>query len=169
MTDNTKKEPKNPQGRPTIFNEVIAKRICDLTATHTMGYKRLHSMYPDLPYEQTVREWRLAHASTFGLQYAQAKIIQAEILAEECLDIADDSRNDWMESLSEEEKGNGWKLNGDHINRSRLRIDTRKWHASKLLPKKYGDLKPDDAINPEVHEDAMKRKKALEKKYKKDY
>ena len=156
-------------GRPTNFNETIAKRICDLTATHTLGYRRLEKMYDDLPSEQTVREWRLAHASTFGVQYAQAKIIQAELLAEECIDISDDSRNDWMESLDDEQKGSGWKVNGDHINRCRLRIDTRKWHASKLLPKKYGDYKTQESPNTEVDADCKKRYEELDERHKKEY
>jgi membrane protein implicated in regulation of membrane protease activity len=30
-------------------------------------------------------------------------------------------------------------VNGEHIQRSRVRIDARKWKASKLAPKKYGE------------------------------
>lgn len=167
MANTDAKIPKK-MGRPTNFNETIARRICDLVSTHTVGYRRLEKMYDDLPYEQTVREWRLAHVN-FGLQYAQAKILQAELLAEECMDIADDSRNDWMESLSDEEKGNGWKLNGDHINRSRLRIDTRKWHASKLLPKKYGDYKTQELSNTEVDEDCKRRMQEMDERNRKEY
>ena len=37
-----------------------------------------------------------------------------------------------------DERG-GWELNGEHIQRSRVRIDTRKWMLSKMLPKVYGD------------------------------
>lgn len=168
MTSKKTKEPKKI-GRPTNFNDVIAKRICDLTATHTCGYRRLEKMYDDLPSEKVVREWRLAHATSFGVQYAQAKLLQAELLAEECMDIADESRNDWMESLSDEEKGPGWKLNGDHINRCRLRIDTRKWHASKLLPKKYGEFR--DLLTPptELDDDCKKRYQQMDEKNKKDY
>lgn len=169
----TKRKPEKETrkvGRPSNFNADIAKRICDLVSTHTVGYRRLHAMYPDLPYEQTVREWRFAHAD-FGLQYAQAKLAQCELLAEECLDIADEARNDWMESLNDEEKGNGWKLNGEHINRSRLRIDTRKFFASKLLPKKYGELigLALEGKNIEVHRESIERMKELEEQYKKDY
>ena len=29
--------------------------------------------------------------------------------------------------------------NNEHIQRSRLRVDARKWIAAKLLPKRYGD------------------------------
>lgn len=168
MTPRKKPEDKLKVGAPNTYNICIAKRICDLVSTHTVGYRRLHQMYEDLPYEQTVREWRLTFPE-FGLQYAQAKIIQAELLAEECLDISDDSRNDWMESLTEDEKGNGWKLNGEHINRSRLRIDTRKWHASKLLPKKYGDVKALETVNNEVDEDCKKRYREMDEKNKKDF
>jgi hypothetical protein len=48
-----------------------------------------------------------------------------------------------MERKSEAEKGagvnTGWVLNGEHVQRSRLRVDTRKWFASKVAPKIYGD------------------------------
>ena len=50
------------------------------------------------------------------------------------LDIADDGSNDWMESQE-----GGVDYNGDAVQRSKLRIDTRKWMAAKLAPKKYGD------------------------------
>ena len=32
-------------------------------------------------------------------------------------------------------------VNSDHINRSRLRVDTRKWLMAKLMPRKYGEFK----------------------------
>lgn len=72
-------------------------------------------------------------------QYARAKEIQAEGFAEELMDIADDGTNDWMEKLDKDGKPIGWMLNGEHVQRSKLRVDTRKWVASKLLAKKYGD------------------------------
>ncbi len=30
-------------------------------------------------------------------------------------------------------------LDHEHVQRSRLRVDTRKWAAGKLAPKRYGD------------------------------
>jgi hypothetical protein len=33
----------------------------------------------------------------------------------------------------------GYRANGEHIQRSKLRVDTRKWFLSKLKPKVYGD------------------------------
>jgi len=57
-----------------------------------------------------------------------------EALAEEILEIADDGRNDTYETEDGAEK-----VNTDVINRSRLRVDTRKWLMSKLAPKKFGE------------------------------
>ena len=59
-------------------------------------------------------------------------------IADELLEIADDGRNDWMQRRGNDERG-GCELNGEHIQRSRVRIDTRKWLLSKMLPKVYGD------------------------------
>jgi hypothetical protein len=43
-----------------------------------------------------------------------------------------------MQRTGNDERG-GWEQNGEHIQRSRVRIDTRKWLLSKMLPKVYGD------------------------------
>jgi len=69
-------------------------------------------------------------------------------MAEECLEIADDATNDWMEVYDEE--GNvSYKLNGEHVQRSKLRIETRLKLLAKFNPKKYSDkiVQPDE-ISP---------------------
>lgn len=58
-------------------------------------------------------------------------------MVDDMLDIADDARNDYM--AANDPDNPGYKLNGEHINRSRLRVDARKWIAAKLKPKKYGE------------------------------
>lgn len=130
------KEPKKA-GRPSQYTPELGYLICERIATNTVGISRLCSMYEDMPVKDTIRLWRFKHPE-FSAQYAQAKMHQADLMAEECSEIADDATNDWMESF-DEEGALGWKINGEHIHRSRLRIDTRKWLASKLLPKQYGD------------------------------
>lgn len=129
---------KHPGGRPTIYTKELAELICFRTATTSFGIKKLCATYDDLPNADTIYDWRHKYPE-FSVQYAQAKLKQAEFMAEEIIGIADDATNDWMDTLSDEEKGIGWKLNGEHYARSRLRIDTRKWLASKLLPKTYGN------------------------------
>jgi len=61
-----------------------------------------------------------------------------EGMAEEILEISDDGRNDW----TTRENGRGELVDcvdQDHIQRSKLRVDARKWLLSKLRPDKYGD------------------------------
>lgn len=62
-----------------------------------------------------------------------------DLMAEEILDIADDGTNDWMEKKDDEDNCIGWRENGEAVQRSKLRVDTRKWLMSKLAPKKYGE------------------------------
>lgn len=89
-----------------------------------------------MPNKSTVFRW-LAAREDFRDQYARARDAQADALAEETLDIADEASNDWMARNDPENPG--WVVNGEHIQRSRLRVDARKWFASKVAPKKYGE------------------------------
>jgi hypothetical protein len=70
-------------------------------------------------------------------QYARACEERCVALAEDAIDIADDGSNDWMDENDPENPG--YRANGEHIQRSKLRVDTRKWFLSKLKPKVYGD------------------------------
>jgi hypothetical protein len=75
----------------------------------------------------------------FKQQYTKAKEESADALFEQILDIADDGSNDWVEQHSEDAGKAAYKVNGEAIQRSKLRVDTRKWMAGKMRPKKYGD------------------------------
>jgi hypothetical protein len=73
----------------------------------------------------------------FCTRYARAKEEQADFMIEEMIDIADDGSNDLMTITKGDIEYE--QENKEVTNRSKLRIDTRKWIASKLKPKKYGD------------------------------
>lgn len=110
----------------------IKDKICDIISTNTIGLHRLVKNYNDLPAVSTIMLW-LANDKDFSEQYARARETQADLLADEIIEIADDTVND--SKFTE----NGEIENKEWINRSRLRVDARKWKASKLAPKKYGD------------------------------
>lgn len=116
------------------YSDDLAARICDEIAEG----RSLRDICSDeeMPDKATVLRW-LAANEQFRDHYARAREAQADAIFDEILDIADDARNDWMERRGEEDAG--WVANGEHIQRSRLRIDARKWMAGKLQPKKYGD------------------------------
>ena len=128
----TTNKTKKKVGRPTDYNNKLADLICERVATHEVGLKRLCAMYDDMPDKITINRWRNKYPE-FAAQYAQAKISQIETLVDEIIDIADDSTQD--EIINDQ----GMRVcNSEFIARSRLRIDTRKWLASKLVPKIYG-------------------------------
>ncbi|MDQ9195166.1 DNA packaging protein [Cronobacter sakazakii] len=123
-------------GRPSDYTEELAEIICLRLAEG----ESLRSVCRDegMPSKQAVLRW-LARNESFRAQYVRAKEEGAEAIAEELFDIADDGSNDWMEKLDKDGEAIGYQLNGEHVQRSKLRIDTRKWYLSKILPKKYGD------------------------------
>jgi len=124
------------EGRPTIYNAEICDEICQAVSCTSLGLTKLCEANPHWPERDTIYRWRWRYPE-FSDKFAEAKRKQADFLVEELLDISDDGRNDWMDVQGHD--GNpGWKYNGEHVNRSRLRIDTRKWIASKVLPKVYG-------------------------------
>ena len=121
-------------GRPSTYSQQIADEVCRRLA----GGESLRAICRDegIPDESTVRLWALDDREGFAAQYARAREVQFLAIADELLEIADDGRNDWMQRTGND---GGWDLNGEHIQRSRVRIDTRKWMLSKMLPKVYGD------------------------------
>ena len=87
----------------------------------------------NLPSKVTFFEW-LKEDEELTNQYARATEVRADIIFDDILAIADENTNDT--SINE----NGIEVvNNDVIQRSRLRIDARKWVLSKLNPKKFGD------------------------------
>lgn len=75
----------------------------------------------------------------FASRFARAREVGEEVIAQECLAISDDGSNDWMETFNSEGESRGWKLNGEHVLRSKLRVDTRLKLLAKWNPKKYGE------------------------------
>lgn len=117
------------------YDQDIADEICALIVDgHTI---RDICAREGMPCVKIFFRWLRENEDTFGKQYARAKEEQAEIMVQEMNQIADDARNDWMDR--ETKNGTIRVLDHEHVQRSKLRIDTRKWLASKLKPKKYGD------------------------------
>jgi len=121
-------------GRPSSYTQEIADEICAQLAEG----KSLRSVCKaeSMPSVTTVFSWMRLYPE-FLKQYARSKEESADFLAEDLMDISDDGTNDWM--ASNDPDNPGYRANGEHIARSRLRVDTRKWIASKLKPKKYGE------------------------------
>ncbi len=144
------KKDKPNTGRPSSFTQDIADSICEQLMTSSKSLRTI-CQQEGMPTPKTILNWLTEGskpdgqewAQTFLRQYARAKEEQADYLAEEILEIADDSKDDVLRS-KEVKNADGTKMvlleeNKEFTNRSRLRVDARKWIASKLKPKKYGD------------------------------
>jgi len=132
------KEQKPKMGRPSIYSQELADRICELVATHPVGLPKLCKMFPELPNPDTIRVWRW-QKDDFSANYTKSKQFQAEIMAESIEDILDDT----LDSVYFDEDGNR-RLDSGILGHARLRIDSRKWTAGKLAPKIYGDRQHTD-------------------------
>jgi uncharacterized protein (DUF2147 family) len=117
-------------GRPSIYTEELATTICHRIAEG----ESLRSICVDenMPSASTICRWLLdEEKKTFWEQYAHARNVQAELMFEELLEIAD--KSDKVVSSGAAKKS------GAYANNQRLRVDTRKWYLSKVLPKKFGE------------------------------
>ena len=124
-------------GRQSSYTPEIAREICErLAAGETLrAICRSDERYPS---EVTVRRWALDNVQGFAAQYALARDLGLDAIADETFEISDDGRNDWVEKQRDD--GSTYiALDAEHVARSRLRLDTRKWYLSKLAPKRYGD------------------------------
>ena len=132
-------------GRPTKYNKQVVDLICGrIAAGQSM---REVCRASDTPSMRVVFEW-LAKYPSFAQQYALACDARTQYIAEELLDIADDGTNDWTTRQNSE--GEDYEVpNNEHIQRSRLRVDTRKWLLSKLMPKVYGDKITNELTGPD--------------------
>jgi len=116
-------------GRPSGYSVDVADTICQ----EIMTGKSLRTIcaQEDMPGASTVYSWLREHPE-FQEAYVRAREIQADVLADEIVEIADTEPDAQV---------------------ARNRIDARKWLASKLRPKKYGDhLKLDHTVesNPGI-------------------
>lgn len=124
------------RGRPTSYTQEAAEEICRRIAEGETLRQVCRS--PHLPGESTVRSWVLDDREGFSAQYARSRELCIESWADEIMEISDNGSNDWIETETAEGRMD-LRYNGDHVTRSRLRVDTRKWLLSKMKPSVYGD------------------------------
>lgn len=122
------------------YKEENKTKIIDIICKHITDNKaslRDALLLPKMPSSQTFYKW-IENDKFKAKQYVHACEARADSIFDEMLDIADDGTNDYMMKIL----NNGdviEVLNSEHVQRSRLRIDARKWMLSKMNPKKYGD------------------------------
>lgn len=113
------------------FSQEAADEICIRLAKGESLRKICGAERDDfMPGQTTVFKW-LDENDAFAKQYAGARARQADHYVEEIIEIADAPNMTTNAETGEAELRDPA--------RDRLRVDARKWVASKLAPKKYGE------------------------------
>jgi hypothetical protein len=120
---------KRKSGGPVVYSPEIAAEICRrVSSGETL---REVCRTPGMPSEATVRGWHLRDIEGFSSQYVRAREAQIESWSDEIVAISNERDSE--------------------PNDRRVRIDTKRWLMSKIVPKKYGDRvvhagDPDDPV-----------------------
>lgn len=122
--------PPAKPGRPSTFSQEVADEICERLSQG----EPLRQICRDerMPAWQTVYGWKAAHED-FSKRIASAREAGFDAIAEECLEIADETAFDTVCGES------GDRANSEWISRSKLRVETRLKLLAKWDPKRYGD------------------------------
>jgi len=119
--------PKHRLYTPEVAEEIL-ERIADGESLRSICERE------GMPTRGAVNHWIISDHDGFASRYACAREAGLMTLADDILVISDDGSNDTYKDAD----GND-RTNTDVVQRSRLRVDSRKWVLSKLMPKQYGD------------------------------
>jgi hypothetical protein len=129
------KKPGQKQTRSTRkMTDAVFKGICIELSFNDIGLKRLcekHNTSSSAFFDLLKDNKELTDF------YMRARDMQADFLADQIIEIADDSSKDTIKFMKDGQQQE--MENKEWVNRSKLRVEARKWIASKLKPKKYGD------------------------------
>lgn len=117
------------------YNQKDIENIFNYVCKEIEKGKALRNVLKDdnMPSTSTFYEWLDIYPEK-AKQYARATEVRAEAIFDDILSIADENANDTYVNDQGIEV-----TNNDVIQRSRLRIDARKWVLAKLNPKKFGE------------------------------
>lgn len=145
--------PQKPKPRLPDYTYNLSEVICTRLSNGETGAEICRDQ--DMPSWNTLCNWRRKHAD-FDKRYRISREQGCEYYADEIVSIADSGENDYVTRL--DKKGHPRTVfDRDHFERSRLRVDARKWTVSKILRHTYGDksevdLRTPDGLNVKVEE-----------------
>ena len=153
VTGKPQTEVKAKTGRPSSYTEQMANLICIRLAEGESLNKICKE--DGMPDKATVFRWLGAEAS-FCDKYARARELQAETQFDELIDIVDQPPE-----LSYVTDKNGElveiKFDSSYVAWMKLRVDTRKWTAARMAPKKYAEYRqPEEKVDSMIVDGEIK-------------
>jgi hypothetical protein len=138
-------------GHPSVTTKVW-DAVLDLLR-EGRGLRRICREHPEFPIRTVILKSIASGTQEQKDRYARACEDGADAMIEEAADIADDGSNDTYL----DDDGNV-RVNNDVIQRSKLRVEQRRWHAGKLKPKKYGDKLHVEDVTPPLSDEEIDRR-----------
>jgi hypothetical protein len=114
-----------------LYSEALADKICAGLAKGLGLKPACRRAGVDA---STAMRWATDMSHPFAERYKKARTIGFMLMAEEIIEIADNSEGD----LTIDQSGNK-VTNHENIQRSRLKVEARKWIVSRMLPHIFGD------------------------------
>jgi hypothetical protein len=140
-------------GRPSVYSEEVANDICIRIALGE-SLRRI-CMEDKMPAQSSVYEWLLRYAD-FSEKYARARELQAETQFDELTDIVD-QHPDLAHVIDKNGELVEVKFDSSYVQWMKLRVDTRKWTAARMAPKKYAEYKqPEEKVDTMVIDGEIK-------------
>lgn len=122
-------------GRPSTYTQDIAAEICALVVEGEILNKICRR--DGMPALRTVQGW-LRDRPEFAELYDRARHDRTDTWADLLIEIAEDTSKDWIEKRRPDGSSET-VFNSEHVQRSKLRIDSLKWLMAKAAPRRYGE------------------------------
>ena len=135
VTGKPQTKEKATMGRPSLYSEALAIKICTRLGLGESLRKICRD--DDMPSMASVMTW-LTTKADFLEQYTRAREIQAETQFDEMIDIVD-QHPDLARVVDKDGALVEVKFDSSYVQWMKLRIDTRKWTAARMAPKKYNE------------------------------
>lgn len=127
--------------RPTRYTDALADEVCERLANGETATAICRD--PRMPKWATLKRWE-REDEDFARRYEVARKQCCEYHTDEIVEIADNAVNDYVM------RADGKRVfDRESFERSRLRVDARKWNASKILRHTYGDKSEVDVRTPD--------------------
>jgi len=153
VTGKPQTKEKTKMGRPSLYSDALAIKIC--TRLGLGESLRKICLDDDMPSMASVMTW-LTTKADFLEQYTRAREIQAETQFDELIDIVDQPPE-----LSYVTGKDGElievKFDSSYVQWMKLRVDTRKWTAARMAPKKYAEYRqPEEKVDSMIVDGEIK-------------
>lgn len=136
----SKSKKAHKEGGKGLYDDKLATEFCERMCKGEAPTQICTD--PRMPSYPTIIRWSLSDDpkyEVFRVMYEESRKIMWLYHADQMLDVSDNSKNDYMDRYNKFTEETERVFDNENVQRSKLRIDTRRWLLSKMLPHIFGD------------------------------